>query len=131
VLIVPQLGVNLLSVGKLMQKGAYISFDLEKPYIAMGSRRTALRLCDGLYRWMVIPEYSGGDLPAAYVGVSFDVAHDRLCHRILPDNVKLEGAAGAPGFFISSETRIGSVTSVKRLSTITYLFQRSLTLKGT
>ena len=94
VLIVPQLGVNLLSVGKLMQKGAYISFDLEKPYIAMGSRRTALRLCDGLYRWMVIPEYSGGDLPAAYVGVSFDVAHDRLCHRILPDNVKLEELLG-------------------------------------
>ena len=91
VLIVPQLGVNLLSVGKLMQKGAYISFDIEKPHISMGSRRTALRLCDGLYIWMVIPEYRGGDLlPAAYVGVSFDVAHDRLCHRILPDNVKLE-----------------------------------------
>jgi hypothetical protein len=91
VLIVPDLGINLLSVAKLMRKkGADISFDLEKPYISMGSRKTTLSFCNGLYRWMVIPENGGGDLPAAYVGMSSDLAHDRLGHRIVADKTKLQ-----------------------------------------
>lgn len=97
VLIVPDLGVNLLSVAKLMKKGAYISFDLEKPYISMKPMQTALTYSDGLYRWVVIPEeyHGGGDLlsAAAYTaggGVSFGLAHERLGHRIVPDKAKLE-----------------------------------------
>ncbi len=50
VLIVPDLGVNLLSVAKLMQKAADISFDLAKLYISLGPRKTTLTFCDGLYR---------------------------------------------------------------------------------
>ena len=80
VLIVPDLGINLLSVAKLKQKGADISFDLEKPHISLGSKRTALIFRDGLYRWVVKPKYGSGDMPLAYVSVSSDLAHERLGH---------------------------------------------------
>jgi hypothetical protein len=90
VLIVPDLGVNLLSVAKLKQKGADISFDLEKPYISLGSKRTALIFRDGLYRWVVKPKYGSGDMPEAYVSVSSDLAHERLGHRIVADKTKLQ-----------------------------------------
>jgi hypothetical protein len=79
VLVVPDLGANLLSVAKLKQKGADISFDLEKPYISLGPRKTGLILRDGLYRWVVKPKYGGGDMPEAYLSVCSDLTHER--HR--------------------------------------------------
>ena len=79
VLVVPDLGANLLSVAKLKQKGADISFDLEKPYISLGPRKTGLILRDGLYRWVVKPKYGDGDMPEAYLSVCSDLTHER--HR--------------------------------------------------
>ncbi len=79
----------------MMQKGADITFylaKLAKPYISLGPReRPTLTFCDGLYHWVVIPEVWRRRLAGSLTfGVSFDVAHDRLGHRILPDKVKLE-----------------------------------------
>ncbi len=38
----------------------------------------------------MIPEHRGGGLPAAYIGKSSDLAHERLGHRIVADKAKLE-----------------------------------------
>jgi len=60
VLIVPGLGVNLLSVSKLAERGTKpSSFDLQDPYLETEGRRTRLTYMGGLYRWRVVAKGAG------------------------------------------------------------------------
>ncbi len=75
---------------------------------------------------MVIPEHRGGGvlLPAAYIGVSSALAHERLGHRGLSaDKVKLE-ELGSITVSNQRDKDDGKLTYVRRLSTITYLSRR-------
>lgn len=93
VMIVPGLGVNLLSVSKLAEKGTKTSFDLRDPYLeATNGRRTSMVYSGGLYRWQV--NICDQNVSAeAYVAGTPELWHRRLAHRSL-DVIQDKGAAG-------------------------------------
>lgn len=90
-LIIPGLGVNLLSVAKLDERKAYVSFRRSNPFIAAGAKKTRLVFRKGLYEWSVKPNMTedSGE-PVAYVAISSELMHKRMCHRAISDKLKLE-----------------------------------------
>ena len=92
-LIIPGLGVNLLSVAKLDEKQAYVSFKRGNPFIAAGGRKTSLVFRKGLYEWNVKPNVTEDTTavePVAYVAISSELMHKRMCHRAVSDKLNLE-----------------------------------------
>ena len=90
-LIIPGLGVNLLSVAKLDERKAYVSFRRGNTYIAAGARKTRLVFRKGLYEWNVKPNVTEDTVqPLAYVAIPSELMHKRMCHRVVSDKLKLE-----------------------------------------
>lgn len=91
VLIIPTLGVNLISVAKLYERKVRVSFDLDCPYISgPNDSRVLLEYRGGLYRWVVKPDLDAIAQPSAFTAISSDVAHRRLLHRIVSHKVLSE-----------------------------------------
>lgn len=84
VLIVPALGVNLLSVAKLSERDIRVSFKLDNPYMSgPDNSRVLLEYRGGLYRWVVKPDLDVSAQPVAFTAVSSEVVHKRLLHRVV------------------------------------------------
>ena len=82
VMIVPGLGVNLLSISKMLERGAKTKFDLNNPHLEAGGRRTAIQRNGGLFRWTVRAlDYK--DHASALIVESPERWHRRLGHRSL------------------------------------------------
>ena len=91
VLIIPGLGVNLLSVAKLSERDVHVSFKLDYPYISgPDNSRVLLEYRGGLYRWVVKPDMDALVQPGAFTAVSSQVVHKRLLHRVVPHKVLSE-----------------------------------------
>lgn len=91
VLIVPALGVNLLSVAKLSERDIHVSFKLDNPYMSgPDNSRVLLEYRDGLYRWVVKPDLDVPAQPIAFTAVSAEVVHKRLLHRVVSPKVLSE-----------------------------------------
>jgi hypothetical protein len=84
VLIVPGLGVNLLSVSRLESQGITVSFSMDRPRIQVNDRGTPLCFDGGLYSWNVsFRENDETVEPMAFAAVSETRLHERFCHRVL------------------------------------------------
>jgi len=76
VLIIPALGVNLLSVAKLSERDIHVSFKLDYPYMSgPDNSRVLLEYRGGLYRWVVKPDLDVSAQPVAFTAVSSEVVH--------------------------------------------------------
>ena len=89
-MIVPDLGVNLLSVAKLAEKGTIPGFSPKDPYLMAKGRRTDLTFERGLYCWRVKavvdqkdPGAQENNATAHLARGSADLWHKRLGHRSL------------------------------------------------
>ena len=91
VLIIPALGVNLLSVAKLSERDIHVSFKLDYPYMSgPDNSRVLLEYRGGLYRWVVKPDLDVSAQPVAFTAVSSEVVHKRLLHRVVSPKVLSE-----------------------------------------
>ena len=82
VLVVPGLGVNLLSVPRLAEKGVGLTFTLPNPYISLKSYRFPIQYVDGLFRWRIRAVTSAEKRRAkAYMTVASRVEPDESVRR--------------------------------------------------
>ena len=91
VLIIPALGVNLLSVAKLSERDIHVSFKLDNPCMSgPDNSRVLLEYRGGLYRWVVKPDLDVSAQPVAFTAISSEVVHKRLLHRVVSPKVLSE-----------------------------------------